>query len=568
MKRFQTLILSISLLFALPAAAPGDAIVRTQAMLAATIAEFFIEEDRIRVELEIGLGDLAVFRNLLPDEIYEGMGNPPHPLQERIPLFFQNDLAIVTGDGSSLEGRIVEIGPRARIRRDEITGEPLPPDESEDEIVVFARLEYLLAGRPEKLKIRAPGSAASVGFVVYHRGIPVNDFRYLTPFQSLELDWGDPWYTQFTSRNLRRTYFEPMSGFIYVEPYEVRKEIIVRPRDLQHWVDLGLDGRDTIPVEIQAELTQRAAAFLREHHLVEIDGKRIEPELARINFLDRTLTASRVIDPPVELDAYSAILGAIFVYPTDGLPERVTMEWDLWNDRIQRVPAASVDQAGPLPVILEPDFRVLEWQNFLKQPDLPTLRVLEPPPGVIADWVSRSRWFLVIAVLGVSAWWARSPRKRIGAVVAAWMAVAACFWISRDTFDSEERMSEVMSGLLHNIYRAFDYRDEERIYDTLARSVTGDLLTEIYLEARSGLELASQGGARVKVKEIDLIEFEAKSANSGGFSATATWNVAGSIGHWGHVHQRRNQYRAELAVAPIDGEWKLIALEILEEERL
>ena len=48
-----------------------------------------------------------------------------------------------------------------------------------------------------------------------------------------------------------------------------------------------------------------------EHHAVEIDGKRIEPELARINFLDRTLTASRVIDPPIELDAYSAILGVI-----------------------------------------------------------------------------------------------------------------------------------------------------------------------------------------------------------------------------------------------------------------
>ncbi|MBW2493453.1 MAG: hypothetical protein JRE43_01780 [Deltaproteobacteria bacterium] len=129
-------------------------------------------------------------------------------------------------------------------------------------------------------------------------------------------------------------------------------------------------------------------------------------------------------------------------------------------------------------------------------------------------------------------------------------------------------MSEVMSGLLHNIYRAFDYREEERIYDTLERSVTGDLLTEIYLEARSGLELANQGGARVKVKEIELVEFEARPARSGGFSALATWNVAGSVGHWGHVHQRRNQYRAELDVAPVDGAWKLVALEILEEERL
>ncbi len=50
--------------------------------------------------------------------------------------------------------------------------------------------------------------------------------------------------------------------------------------------------------------------------------------------------------------------------------------------------------------------------------------------------------------------------------------------------------------------------------------------------------------------------------------ATATWNVAGSIGHWGHVHQRKNQYRAEINVSPIDGVWKLVDLEILEEERL
>lgn len=568
MKILRPAILSFLLLSALPAISRGDAIVRTQAMLAGTIAEFFIEEDRIRVEFEIGLADLPVFRNLLPDEIYEGMGNPPHPLRERMPAFFRDDLAIIAGDGAPLEGRIVEIGPRERIRRDEITGEPLPVDESDEEIVVFARLEYELPNRPEKLKIRWPGSAASVGFVAYHRGIPVNDFRYLAAFQSLELDWSDPWYTRFTSRNLRRTYFEPMSGFIYIEPYEVRKEIIVRPRDLQYWIDLGLADRETIPVEIQAELKQRAAAFLREHHRVEIDGKQIEPELARINFLSRTLNASRVIDPPIELDAYSAILGAIFVYPTDGLPDRVSMDWDLWNDRIQRVPAASIDQAGPLPVILEPDFRVLEWQNFLKHPDLPTLQVLEPPPSALADWMNRLRWVVLIAALGISVWWMRSPRNRIGAAAASWVAVAACFWMGRDALDLDERASEVMSGLLHNIYRAFDFRDEERIYDTLARSVTGNLLTETYLEARRGLELANQGGARVKVKEVDLIEFEAESANSGGFSATATWNVSGSVGHWGHVHQRRNQYRAVLEVAPIDGTWKLVALEILEEERL
>ena len=37
------------------------------------------------------------------------------------------------------------------------------------------------------------------------------------------------------------------------------------------------------------------------------------------------------------------------------------------------------------------------------------------------------------------------------------------------------RWGELAGGLLHNIYRAFDYRGEEQIYDVLAKSVTGNL---------------------------------------------------------------------------------------------
>ena len=50
--------------------------------------------------------------------------------------------------------------------------------------------------------------------------------------------------------------------------------------------------------------------------------------------------------------------------------------------------------------------------------------------------------------------------------------------------------------------------------------------------------------------------------------ALASWNGAGSVGHWGHVQQRKNHYRPEIDIAPIDGVWKLVDLEILEEERL
>ena len=133
---------------------------------------------------------------------------------------------------------------------------------------------------------------------------------------------------------------------------------------------------------------------------------------------------------------------------------------------------------------------------------------------------------------------------------------------------SQAETETVVAGLLTNVYRAFDYRDEEVIYDTLERSAAGDLLTGIYLETRKALELQSQGGARVKVKEVDLSAVDARPADGGGFVAECTWTVSGSVGHWGHLHTRRNQYDALLTIRAVDGVWKITEMNLLEERRV
>jgi hypothetical protein len=249
------------------------------------------------------------------------------------------------------------------------------------------------------------------------------------------------------------------------------------------------------------------------------------------------------------------------------------MDWDLWTERIRQVPAASVDQAGPLPTILEPDEPVLTWNNFLVNPEMPTLQVLAAPASTGVRLVHATRWPVLVACVGFLVICGRrvlrgGPRAR--SALAASLALVVCagwFWLARGAELSDDRARDLVSGLLHNVYRAFDFRDEGRIYDVLAASVEGDLLERIYLETRRGLELASQGGARAKVKEVELVDL-AVTPGEDGFLATASWNVAGAVGHWGHMHQRRNRYRAELEVAPVDGVWKLRALTVLEEERL
>ena len=51
-------------------------------------------------------------------------------------------------------------------------------------------------------------------------------------------------------------------------------------------------------------------------------------------------------------------------------------------------------------------------------------------------------------------------------------------------------------------------------------------------------------------------------------ACNTTWTALGTVGHWGHVHTRKNLYQAMLTVEPVDGAWKITALELLEEKRL
>ena len=89
-----------------------------------------------------------------------------------------------------------------------------------------------------------------------------------------------------------------MSAFLYVEPYEVRKEILVRPMDLQQWMDLGLPDKGVITVEQQAELKGRIAHFLSGKNPVNIDGARAQGRIDRIHFIRRTLHPLALLSRP------------------------------------------------------------------------------------------------------------------------------------------------------------------------------------------------------------------------------------------------------------------------------
>ena len=91
---------------------------RSEAMFADTIAEYYVEDDHIRLELEIGANDVAVFRNLLPDALYQRLGLGETPLAERLPKFAAEDMPVFVGE-RRLVGQIANISPATRPLLDE-----------------------------------------------------------------------------------------------------------------------------------------------------------------------------------------------------------------------------------------------------------------------------------------------------------------------------------------------------------------------------------------------------------------------------------------------------------------
>lgn len=162
-------------------------------------------------------------------------------------------------------------------------------------------------------------------------------------------------------------------SFLYIEPYEVRHEILARVKDLENWIDLDYDLEDFIEVEEQDSLKNLIVKFLSGKNPLRIDGQLQTPILDRIHFVIPSISGIQILEAPKRLAYSSAIIGVIFIYPNPGIPQEVTVDWELFTDQTSSIPTIATDPAGPMPYFLQPDDNILTWTNFLKTYRLPTV---------------------------------------------------------------------------------------------------------------------------------------------------------------------------------------------------
>jgi hypothetical protein len=373
-----------------------------------------------------------------------------------------------------------------------------------------------------------------------------------------------------------RRLTHPVMSYLSVEPYEVRQEILLQARAAVQFLGVDDKGMGSIPVTSLEPVRNGILDVVQKANPIFIDGRAVTPVLARADFV--TLGPAGVItrQEPVAENLDNGIVGLTLVYEIPGMADEIRIDWQLFSDTVPKIEATTTDPFGGATMILSPEENVLHWKSRLSGYRVPVIEeiTVEKPRLPVVSFVI----FLItlcLLVLSIARKSVLSGRPVLFSIAALGFVAYPFLRLPVDLpwvvqwKPSTERTSIILDGLLTNVYRAFDVRDESRVYDRLATSVMGDQLSQIYLENRRALELENRGGAQANVDEVEVLSVNQVTASEdGGFIADTVWTVSGSVSHFGHTHYRRNKNHA-LVRFVMDGDaWKIRGIELIEEKRL
>ena len=281
-------------------------------------------------------------------------------------------------------------------------------------------------------------------------------------------------------------------------------------------------------------------------------------------------------------------------------PQEIVLEWPAYPPDVaidpddpppMRIAAEAAVEGIREAIFFTVDSPVWLWRSGSTSIDERLARI--PPPVPVAPWplplVS-----IGLLLVGVIAGMALLVPVRAASSVAGLSVLGVCAlgaWGLGDVGVVEYRLSgesalrlpeaeetEALFVPLHaNIYRAFDYVNESDIYDALERSVDGELLDVLYRSIYQSLVMEEEQGAVSRVIAVRPVELEVESVvpidpdDSGPRIACTVlyrWQVEGRVTHWGHLHERTNEYLARFEMVGTTEGWRIGALDLLEQERI
>lgn len=437
------------------------------------------------------------------------------------PKLLLEGLIILDEDGHRLAGRI------AKVELPKLTDDGILLADLIATTIVY-RVEFPLSKPPARLSFQHNlNTASNVTAAVVHLAVAREGLTHWTMMQvpegenaeTVTFDWTQAGSAAaaFTGAPVMNLPAVEVTGtFLYIGNDEVRIEILIPLSMVESWVPVARANREVFELSEQAEARTALDKFFIEQNEMKIDGVLVKPELDRLSFYGIENMDFSVRPQNKRLLAATTRVGAILTYSTKGAPHEVDLKWTLFSNKEPAVRAVVFAYDKGSRILFSPDKPTFVWNN----PGVP------PLPKVEAI-----------------------PTKQNAADDAARAALA--------------------ETLLRNVYRGFDYRSESDVYDALARSVQGDLLTDLYLKIKQGLIMQEQGGAVARVKEVKVTKAEpVPGKTKDGFAERVTWQVEGTVEHWGHIHTRVNEYTADLSIVPTRGAWKINSMDVVKQSQV
>ncbi|MFN3167853.1 MAG: hypothetical protein ACE37H_12395 [Phycisphaeraceae bacterium] len=365
--------------------------------------------------------------------------------------------------------------------------------------------------------------------------------------------------------------------FVYLEPYEIRVEFVTSSDSLGVSDEVHEGGIDQAE---QAHILEDMQSRLLGAFEVRADDELLRFTPERCAFVKIDPDRGAIEDRRDVIPGNWARISGMFVCPIQSLPEAVEVRLKMYEDPSYRPPTRIPLQ---IEVLASPGQR--ETARFYLNKGFPDqywalpaglshdTRLAQTPATEHASytpmWVAGALGvaglgLIVLPVFRASARVALGSGLVVTGLVVGVLGVSRGFAVPVD----EAEAQQTIQSLLANVYRAFAYRDESKAFDRLATSVAGPLREQLYLDIRRGIADAEDGGPSVRVLAVEVVDCVLEESNSQRLRARVRWVSRGSVSHWGHAHDRANQYNAEVVAEPVDGRWRLTGVRILEERRV
>lgn len=575
----------------------GSSVLAAEHPISVTETQIFVSRTAARVRIRMFAEDLYLFQGLEPDDQDVIAGSELQRGLEQHRQFLLDKVVLRDAQGEPYTGRVTDL------QAFEIPEAGIPVDELMLHTATY-ELEFPFSEPPEFLTIQQDISDSNYIFpsemklTLHQAGTDLTFAETLKPgtSETLRFDWSNEtlsddaseedwkaWFEKQREATLGITSYSSVYSFIYIEPAEIRHEVLVPLASLNTILPMVHADPSFIEIEEQEGVRQLIRDWLVDVNPTTINGETIPPEFTRIDFygLDLKDFARQAEQRRVSLA--NGRVGIIMTYrPATGGVQDVSMTWDKFHASLRKIQSVVFPWIGDLQKFEFSRFNqaednVFRWTAPASAQPLPaeTLDVILPAPPKVSIPLGT----LVLATIAGFCW--ISTRGRKLRVPLALLILAGVMWPFARTETTnpftppipvaESNATEIFQKLHGNAYRALDFGTEDRIYEVLETSVDGPLLEQLYLQLRESLQMREQGGAVARVRSVEYGEGATTLAAEQnpewpGFAYRGRWTVSGTVEHWGHIHERQNKFNAVFRVEPRQGHWKITEMKIEDQQ--